>query len=125
MDLFFYSYFYFIWLPTQNTENQEFCCAKHRYDVFIPVTASKVETIAAITILFSFQFYSGANCMFKNKWEIFICFYRSPFYFQQISPSGRKILVMGLYLPMLPPPRGTPELCRPWDWHVVSLLQNN
>lgn len=33
---------------------------------FITDTASKIETIAAETILFLFQFYRSANCMFKH-----------------------------------------------------------
>lgn len=90
-----------------------------RYDVFITVTASKVETIVAITILFSFEVCSGTHCMFKNKCEVFICFYRSLAYFQLTSsPSGRRILVVGLWRPILHP-QAAPELWHPWDQHVV------
>lgn len=113
-----FSLFLLFWLLTQNTPNQEICWIRHWCDVFMTVTASQVETIAAIPILFGFQFYSGKNGMFINKCQIFICLSRNAFYFQQISLSGRRIPGVVFHLPILHP-QGTPELRHPCDRHVV------
>ena len=113
-----FSLFLRFWLLTQNTPNQEICQMRHWCGVFMTVTASQVETIAAIPILFGFQFYSGENGMFINKCQVFICLSRNAFYFQQISLSGRRIPGVVFHLQILHP-QGTPEFRHPCDRHVV------
>lgn len=67
MHLLFVPYFWFIWLPTQHIENREFHWTRHWYDVFITVTAAKVETRAAVLILSVFCFTVVQIACLKNK----------------------------------------------------------
>jgi hypothetical protein len=68
--------------------------------VLITVTASKVETPAAVTILFSFQFYRGASCMLKVKQEVFLCLQKLEL-LSADHPSSRRIPVVVSSLPIL------------------------
>lgn len=81
-----FPYFYFILFPTQNTENQEF----YWYDTFITIIASKVETIAVITILFSFQFYLQIAYL-KTSVRYLSASSEAQFIFSRIAPQAEGV----------------------------------